>query len=126
MDEHQDEEMGRNLSASDENEDANVQPEPVAEPEPEAPPEPEPEDDIDAESVPDVEVLTSDAESAFKDLLDHDSTPSIPLGRFYKTRFSQTAKDLENARVQAYIEANLGARVLELLQTVIPMIAGGM
>lgn len=60
----------------------------------------------------------------FKDLKEHDSTPSVPLTDVQKVRFSELAKDLEDARIQAYIEANFGIQALKLLQAVVPMIAG--
>ena len=60
----------------------------------------------------------------FENLEKHDSTPSVPLTDVQKIRFSELAKDLNTAEIQAYIEANFGIQALKLLQAVVPMIAG--
>ena len=62
-------------------------------------------------------------EQQFKDLEKHDSTPSVPLTALQVVRFSELAKDLDDAQIQAYIEANFGIQALKLLQAVIPMLA---
>lgn len=61
---------------------------------------------------------------AFKELLEHISAPSVPLTDQQKVRFTELAEDLQQARIQAYIEANFGIQVLKLLQAVVPLIAG--
>ena len=60
----------------------------------------------------------------FDNLNEHDSTPSIPLTDVQKVRFSELANDLRQAEIQAYIEANFGTQALNLLQAVVPMLAG--
>ena len=60
---------------------------------------------------------------AFEELDAHDSTPTVPLTEVQKIRFSELATDLEDARIQAYIEANFGIQALKLLQAVVPMLA---
>ena len=60
---------------------------------------------------------------AFEELDVHDSTPTVPLTEVQKIRFSELATDLEDARIQAYIEANFGIQALKLLQAVVPMLA---
>ncbi len=61
---------------------------------------------------------------AFKEFLEHISTPSIPLTDVQKVRRSELAKDLDNAELQAYIEANFGVQGLKLLQIIVPLIVG--
>jgi hypothetical protein len=61
---------------------------------------------------------------AFERLEGHDSTPTVPLTEVQKVRFSELAGDLNDARIQAYIEANFGIQALKLLQAVVPLIAG--
>ena len=63
-------------------------------------------------------------DNVFQELLDHISTPSVPLTEVDRVRFTDAAKALQDARVQAYIEANFGNQVLKLLQAIIPLIAG--
>lgn len=60
----------------------------------------------------------------FDDLAEHDSTPSIPLTDVQKVRFSELANDLRQTEIQTYIETNFGTRALNLLQAIVPMIAG--
>ena len=60
----------------------------------------------------------------FKELLKHISAPSVPLTDVQKVRFSELAKDLQDAKIQGYIEANFGIQILKLLQAVVPLIAG--
>ncbi len=61
---------------------------------------------------------------SFDELMDHDSTPTVPLTDVQKLHFSELAKDLKQAEVQAYVEANFGIQALKLLQAVVPMLAG--
>ncbi len=63
-------------------------------------------------------------ENVFKELMDHISTPSVPLADVQRQRFTAAAEALKDAEVQAYIEANFSIQLLKLLQAVIPMIAG--
>lgn len=63
-------------------------------------------------------------ENVFQELLDHISTPSVPLTNVKRQRFTEAAEALKDAEVQAYIEANFSIQLLKLLQAVIPMIAG--
>ena len=63
-------------------------------------------------------------ENAFKELMEHVSTPSVPLADVQRQRFTEVAEALKDAEVQAYIEANFSIQLLKLLQAVIPMIAG--
>ena len=51
-----------------------------------------------------------------------DTSPTLELPEITKVRFSDMAKELENARVQAYVEANFGIKALELLKQVVSMI----
>ena len=60
----------------------------------------------------------------FKSLREHDSNPTVRLSEVQKIRYTEMAKDLEDARVQAYIEANFGLQALNLLQAVVPILAG--
>jgi hypothetical protein len=53
-----------------------------------------------------------------------DTTPTIPLTEIQRVRLGQVAKDLEAARLQAYIEANLGMKALEVVKAIIPILAG--
>lgn len=62
--------------------------------------------------------------NSFDELAKHDSTPSIPLTDVQKVRFLALANDLRQAEIQAYIETNFGTQALNLLQAVVPMIAG--
>ena len=59
---------------------------------------------------------------SFDDVTNHDSTPSVPLTDLQRVRFSGMAEELEDARIQAYIEANFGIQALKLLQAVVPML----
>lgn len=67
-----------------------------------------------------------EAAEAFEDLHEHDSTPSIPLTKVERHRFNQLAKNLEDAKLQAYIEANLGSQVLKVIQQIVPLLAGAL
>lgn len=60
----------------------------------------------------------------FHNFLAHVSAPSIPLTEVQKVRFSAIAEDLQDAKIQGYIEANFGIQALKLLQAIIPLIAG--
>lgn len=48
----------------------------------------------------------------------------FPLSEVQKIRYSLMAKDLENLRVQAYIEANLGKEALKVLSNVLTLLGG--
>lgn len=61
-------------------------------------------------------------DNAFEGVHGHDSAPTVPLTDVQKVRFTELAGDLEDARIQAYIEANFGIQALKLLQAVIPML----
>ncbi len=52
---------------------------------------------------------------------DHDSSPTIPLTDAQRVRFGDLAKQLDQARVQAYVEANLAVELLRLAQEIIPL-----
>lgn len=54
----------------------------------------------------------------------HKSTPTVPLTDVQKARFAEVAKDLQDKRLQAYIEANFGIQSLDLLKAVVPFLAG--
>jgi len=51
-----------------------------------------------------------------------DTTPTIPLTEVQKVRFSEMAKDLDNARIQGYVEANVLMKALELVKEFLPII----
>ena len=63
-------------------------------------------------------------DNVFQELMDHISTPSVPLTDVQRVRFTDAAKALKDAEVQAYIEANFGLQILRIIQMVLPMIAG--
>lgn len=48
----------------------------------------------------------------------------FPITPAEKMRYSLMARDLEEQRVQAYIEANFGIQALNLLKAVVPLLAG--
>lgn len=60
----------------------------------------------------------------FEDLGKHDSTPSVPPEKWERIRFSRVAGELDNARLQAFIEANLGIEALRTVQKIVPLLAG--
>ena len=76
------------------------------------------------ENSPEPDTANEGSSNPFEGVHEHDSIPSIQLSLPQKIRFTQIAKDLEDAHVQAYIEANFGIKALELLQTMIPIFAG--
>ena len=51
----------------------------------------------------------------------HDSTPTIPLNEVQQQRCKELARDLEKARVQGYVEANLAIRLLDLVRELLPL-----
>ena len=51
----------------------------------------------------------------------HESSVTLPLCDEMKVRFSDTAKELEQAKVQGYIEANFAIKLLELARDVLSM-----
>ena len=61
---------------------------------------------------------------AFKDLKEHDSMPTVPLTKLERIRCGEIAKALEDAKIQAYIEANFGIQALEAVKMIIPLLAG--
>ncbi len=60
----------------------------------------------------------------FDRVTEHNSEPTIPLTDVQKVRFTELAEDLQDHRIQAYVEANFGIQALKLLQAVVPLIAG--
>ena len=58
------------------------------------------------------------------DLEGSDESNVFPLEEVEKIRYSKMATDLENQRVQAYIEANFGIQALNLLKAIVPLLAG--
>ena len=52
----------------------------------------------------------------------HDSTPAMPITATQKVRFGQTATDLDDARIQDYIQANFGTEALKVIQAVLPIL----
>ncbi len=60
----------------------------------------------------------------FDEVTEHNSEPTVPLTDVQKVRFMEVAEDLQDHRIQAYVEANFGIQALKLLQAVIPLIAG--
>ena len=51
----------------------------------------------------------------------HDSTPTVPLMDLQKIRLGDLAKQLENARTQGYIEANVLVKLLDLVRELLPL-----
>jgi len=51
----------------------------------------------------------------------HDSSPTIPLTDEQRVRLGDLAKQLDQARVQAYVEANLVVELLRLAQEILPL-----
>jgi len=62
----------------------------------------------------------------FKALREFDSAPAVPVTDAQKVRLTTLAELLGNARVQAYIEANFGLKMLELLKIVLPLLLGAL
>lgn len=60
----------------------------------------------------------------FGALEDFDSEPAMPLTSVQRQRWTQMAADLQDTRIQGYIEANFGLQVLRLLQAIVPILAG--
>ena len=58
----------------------------------------------------------------FKALRSFDCTPAVPLVEVQKVRMSDLAAALSDVRVQGYIEANFGLKMLELVKMVVPLI----
>lgn len=52
----------------------------------------------------------------------HDSTPTLPLCDEMKVRFSETAKELEAAKVQGYLEASAILKLLDLVRDLVPLL----
>ncbi len=50
-------------------------------------------------------------------------TSVMPITTTEKMRYALMAKDLEDQRMQAFIEANFGIQALKLLKAVVPLIA---
>ncbi len=55
---------------------------------------------------------------------DHDSTPTIPINDVQKQSAKDLARELELARTQGYIEANVILKLLDLARDLLPMIPG--
>ena len=51
----------------------------------------------------------------------HPSSVTMPLPDAMKVRFGETAKQLEAAKVQGYVEANFAIKLLELVKDVLSM-----
>jgi hypothetical protein len=51
----------------------------------------------------------------------HDSTPTVPLADIQKVRLGELAKQLETARTQGYIEANVLVKLLDLVKELLPL-----
>jgi len=63
--------------------------------------------------------------AAFDALAGHDSTPTVPLTDVQKVRFTDLARELGVAKTDAYVEANVLVKLLEIAKLIIPIIAGG-
>jgi len=50
-----------------------------------------------------------------------DSPLTMPLPDAMKVRFSDTAKELEQAKIQGHIEANFAIKLLELAKDILSM-----
>jgi len=51
----------------------------------------------------------------------HDSSPTIPLTDQQRVRLGNLARQLDQARTQGYVEANLAARLLQIVQEIVPL-----
>jgi hypothetical protein len=51
----------------------------------------------------------------------HDSNPTIPLTDEQRVRLGDLARQLDQARVQGYVEANLAIELLRLVQEIVPL-----
>jgi len=51
----------------------------------------------------------------------HDSSPTIPLTDAQRVRLGDLARQLDQARVQAYVEADLAIELLRLVQEIVPL-----
>ena len=51
----------------------------------------------------------------------HNSTPTLPLNPAQQARFTELAQQLEQARIQGYVEANVLVRLLDLLKELLPL-----
>jgi hypothetical protein len=49
-----------------------------------------------------------------------DSSPTIPLTDEQRVRIGDLAAQLDQARVQGYVEANLATQLLQLVQAIAP------
>ena len=54
----------------------------------------------------------------------HDSTPTIPMNDVQRQSAKEIAQELESARTQGYIEANVILKLLDLARDLLPMIPG--
>ena len=52
---------------------------------------------------------------------DHDSSPTIPLNDQQRVRLGDLARQLDQARLQGYVEANLAVELLRLAQEILPL-----
>jgi len=51
----------------------------------------------------------------------HRSAVTMPVPDAMKVRFSEVAKQLEQAKVQGYVEANFAIRLLELVKDILAL-----
>ena len=51
----------------------------------------------------------------------HQTSVTLPLCEETKVRFSQTARQLEEAKVQGYVEANFALKLLDLVKEILSM-----
>ncbi len=51
----------------------------------------------------------------------HDSSPTMPVTDEQRVRLGDLAKQLDQARIQGYVEANLATQLLQLVQEIVPL-----
>jgi len=66
----------------------------------------------------------SDLEDILGIIKNTNTTPTIPLTDLQQIRFSEMAKELEIARTQGYVEANVMVKLLELAKEIVPLLKG--
>ena len=52
---------------------------------------------------------------------DHDSSPTIALTDQQRVRLGDLARQLDRARTQGYVEANLASQLLQIVQEIVPL-----